>query len=440
MTGLETMDEGGSVVQHSEMDLTPEPLAFIGTSDLAGLVRGKSIPASELERRMGRGVGLTHSNIMMSVFGPIYDSPFGTQGDLMLVPDPATRTAIPAADGPDIVLMLGDLLETDGAPWECCPRHFLRRGLAALHREFGLTLLAAFEQELVYTGVEDRAGSPYSLDALRRHGGFGGTLLAAMRGAGITPDSFLSEYAPRQYEVTVGPAQGVTAADQAVLVRELARAVAACRGHRAILAPILAPDGVGNGTHIHWSLLDEFGRPTAHDEDGLHGLSEEAEHMVAGILHHLPALCAVTAASAASYYRLRPNRWAPIEADLGVQDRGSAVRICPVFATAEEQAAAQFNVEFRVADAAASPYLALGALVWAGLDGLREQRRLADVARAPLPGSLEAALELFAASETVAEWFGDLFRDVYLRFKRAELKALAGLDEAAVCARYAAVY
>jgi glutamine synthetase len=420
--------------------LTPEPLAFIGTSDLAGLLRGKSIPWSELERRMGRGVGVASSNLMLSPFGPILDTPFGTAGDLMLVPDPATRASIPAADGPDIVLLLGDFLELDGAPWECCPRYFLRRGLAALHAEFGLTLLSTFEQELVYTGVGDRPGSPYTLDALRRQGAFGGTLLAAMRATRIAPDSFLAEYGPRQYEVTAGPAQGVAAADHAVIVRELARAVAARLGHRAVLAPMPRPDGIGSGTHIHWSLLDEFGRPATYDESGEHGLSDEAEHMVAGLLHHLPAIVAVTAPSAASYYRLRPGRWAPTAVDLGVQDRGSAVRICPVYATAEDSAAAQFNIEFRVADAAASPYLALGVLVWAGLDGLRRRRRLADLERAALPASLEEALGQFEESVAVAEWFGPLFREVYLRFKRAELKALDGMDETAICARYVAIY
>ena len=420
--------------------MTPEPLAFIGTSDLAGLLRGKSIPWSELERRMGRGVGIASSNLMLSPFGPILDTPFGTAGDLMLVPDPATRTSIPAAEGPDIVLMLGDFLEIDGAPWECCPRYFLRRGLAALHAEFGLTLLSTFEQEFVYTGVGERPGSPYTLEALRRQGAFGGTLLAEMRKTKIVPDSFLAEYGPRQYEVTAAPAQGVAAADQAVTVRELARSVAARLGHRAILAPMPVPEGTGSGTHIHWSLLDEFGRPATYDESGEHGLSDEAEHMAAGMLHHLPAIVAVTAPSAASYYRLRPGRWAPTAVDLGVQDRGSAMRICPVYATAEEEVAAQFNVEFRVADAAASPYLTLGVLVWAGLDGLRRRRRLAELERAALPTSLGGALDQFEESVAVAEWLGPLFREAYLRFKRAELKALADMDEAAICARYAAIY
>lgn len=420
--------------------MTAEPLAFIGTSDLAGLVRGKSVPLAELPGRMGRGVGIAPSNLVLSAFGPILDTPFGTAGDLALVPDPATRTAIPMPDGPDTHLLLGDFRSTAGVPWECCPRHFLRRALDALEAEHGLTLLAAFEQELVYTGAEERPGSPYTLDALRRQGAFGGTLLAAMRGAGIAPDSFLAEYGPRQYEVTAGPASGLRAADEAVLVRELARAVAARLGHRAILAPMLHPGGTGNGTHIHWSLLDAAGQPATHDAARPHGLSDAAEGFCAGLLHHLPALAAVTAPSAASYYRLRPGRWAPTTADLGVQDRGSAVRICPVYAGSGDDTARQFNVEFRVADAAASPYLALGALVRAGLDGLRQRRRLADHRPAPLPASLDAALDAFAASPAAAGWFGPVLHDAYLRFKRAELRALAGLDEAAICDRYAAIY
>lgn len=423
-----------------ELSSAPEPLVFIGTSDLAGLLRGKSIPLAELPSRMRRGVGITHSNIMLSPFGPILDTPFGTLGDLMLVPDPSTRIRVPVVDAPDIHVLLGTFCDLGGQPWECCPRNFLAQALAALKSEFDLTLLATFEQEMVYTGVEDRPGAPYSLDALRRQGGFGGMLLAAMRGAGIAPDSFLAEYGPRQFEVTAGPAPGLRAADEAVLVRELARAVAARLRHRAIMAPMIEPGGIGNGTHIHWSLLNPAGEPATHDAHGPHGLSAAAEHFTAGLLLHLPAIVAVTAASAASYYRLRPGRWAPTSVDLGVQDRGSAVRVCPVYATSPDSVARQFNIEFRVADATASPYLALGVLVHAGLDGLRHARRLADVPRAGLPTSLGQALDLFAASPATTAWFGPAFHDLYLRFKRAELSALAGLDEAGVCDRYAAIY
>ncbi len=70
---------------------------------------------------MGRGVGIASSNLIPSVFGPIHDTPFGTAGDLVVVPAPGRETPIPAPGGPDIRLLLGDFHGTDGVPWECCP-------------------------------------------------------------------------------------------------------------------------------------------------------------------------------------------------------------------------------------------------------------------------------------------------------------------------------
>src|SRR6202162_480427 len=287
---------------------------------------------------------------MMSAFGPIYETPFGTQGDLMLVPDPSTKVEVEFPDGGAERFYLGDILNTDETPWECCPRHFLRRALAALEKEAGLTLLAAFEQEFVYTGVEHRPGATYALDAWRRQDAFGESYMAALRTAGLTPDSFLPEYGARQYEVTIAPTRGLRAADEAVIQREMARAVAHRLGHRAIFAPILDPDGVANGTHIHFSLRDGAARPVFHDPSRPYRLSQVGEHFVAGILDHLPVLTAITAPSTVSYFRLRPNRWAPTWANIAVQDRGASIRVCPIFG---DGAAAQVNVEYCVADAAA---------------------------------------------------------------------------------------
>jgi glutamine synthetase len=435
-----------------------EPLVFVGTCDLAGLVRGKGFPLEELAIRMRKGIGLAHSNIMMSAFGPIYDTPFGTEGDLMLVPDTGTKVEVEfdefsAAER----FYLGDIMTTDEVPWECCPRQFLRRAVSALNqvnRQTGLMILAAFEQEFVYTGVEHRPGATYSLDAHRRQGQFGEAYMAALRSAGLNPDSFLPEYGARQYEVTIHPTRGLRAADEAVIQREMARAVAHRLGYRAIHSPILDPNGVGNGTHIHFSLRDGGDRPVAYDPARPYRLSVIGERFVAGILHHLPVLTAITAPSAVSYYRLRPNRWAPTWANVAMQDRGAAIRICPIFG--RDGAAQQFNVEYRVADAAASPYLALGALVWAGVDGIRHNRSLPPLPDRgiwemsesdrfaagirPLPASLGEALDGLEESEEAREWFGETFFEAYIRFKRAELKAIDGLTEAQTCARYAEVY
>ena len=244
----------------------------------------------------------------------------------------------------------------------------------------GLRLVAAFEQEFVYTGNQHRDGDAYSLGAFRRQGTFGESFVAALRAAGVAPDSFLAEYGTRQFEVTVAPTSALTAADHAVITREMARAAAHRHGYRASFSPMPEAVGVGNGVHIHMSLQDASGAPVTYAAAGPMGLSMAAQHFCAGVLHHLPAICAITAPSPVSYLRLTPNRWAPTLIDIVQQDRGAAMRVCPVFAAADpDDTARQFNLEFRVCDAAASPYLALGAVIFAGADGLRRQARSAAV-------------------------------------------------------------
>ena len=421
-----------------------EELIFVGTCDVAGHVRGKGFPARELPARKKQGIGWTHTNLMQTAFGTILDTPFGTGGDLMVVPDMNAEARVDFADGsaPEHFI-LGDIRNTDGSPWECCPREFLRRAIAALDQASGLHLIAAFEQEFVYTGVEDRPGHAYSLGAWRRQGGFGGSLVAALRAAGLKPDSFLPEYGPCQYEITIAPAPALAAADQAVIARELTRATAFRLGHRAIFSPMPVADGVGNGVHIHFSLHDASGAPLTHDAKGPLGLSTEAAQFCAGVLHHLLAIAAITAPSPVSYLRLTPNRWAPTAIDIVKHDRSAALRVCPVFAvTGAKKIAKAFNLEFRVCDGSASPYMALGALIFAGADGIARKLDLPkyDGGAPPLPRSLGEALECMQKSAAIKAWFGLTFFEAYFRHKLSELSHVAALEPPELCARYADVY
>src|SRR4051794_7357348 len=128
-----------------------EPLVFVGTCDLAGLVRGKGFPVADLPARIRLGVGLAPSNIMMSAFGPIFTTPFGTEGEVMLMPDPSAKVEVELGEQTER-FYLGDIMTTAGEPWECCPRGFLRRAVAALNEAGGpggLKVLAGFEQEFV---------------------------------------------------------------------------------------------------------------------------------------------------------------------------------------------------------------------------------------------------------------------------------------------------
>jgi glutamine synthetase len=415
-----------------------EQIVFVGTSDLSGHFRGKSFPAADLPARLERGVGLAPTNIFISAFGAIQMTTFGTRGEVFLIPDASTRVLVPFEGSTAEYFFLGDIKTLEGSPWDFCPRHVLRRAIEDLKSETGLSLLASFEQEFTYSGG-GLMQQPYELDAYRRQGVFGENLVTAMRQAGVIPDSFLAEFGKRQFEVTSVPALGLRAADNAVITRELAQAVAFRLGHRVSFTPTPEPGATGNGTHIHFSFLDKDAKPVLLDEHRPWGLSLQGAQFIAGILHHLPAICAVTAPSPPSYYRLRPNRWAPVNADVGLLDRGTAVRICPAVGDAQQRARG-YNVEFRVADASASPYLALAMMVQAGIDGIRQQREIAALDVRALPTHLEQALELLSASEAAAKWLGSDLHSAYLQFKQAEIKGLEDLDESDICRRYAEVY
>lgn len=429
--------------------LIPEDLLFLGICDLSGLVRGKSVPASEMNSLLHRGVGYTPANLCLSALGTIGATPFGTLGDIVLMPDLSTEVNVLADDGPPEHFCLANIYTKEGTRWDYCPRYFLEHALTRLYKVTGCTLLAGFEQEFVYTGAAAQPPRPYTLTAFRQQAGFGATFLSALRSAGVVPESFLAEFGPRQFEVTVRPSSGIRAADEAVLVRELARFVALRHGHRAIFAPMLEPDGTGNGTHIHISLHQDDGTAALPAPDRPYGLSKLGEHFAAGLLHHLPALTAVTAPSVSSYFRLTPDRWAPTCANIAVQDRAASLRICP-------GSPKSFNLEYRVADATANPYLALGALIHAGVDGIEQAWTLpAPVAKPfgsmtdderreagmhPLPASLDGALLQLENTPEAPAWFGRDLLELYLNFKKQECQALAGVDPQAVCNRYAAIH
>ncbi len=434
-----------------------EEIIMVVCCDLAGQVRGKGFPARELAGRMKRGIGWVPTNSMITAFGAIADSPWGALGDLLLVPDPETDIRVDFEDGlPAEHFYLGDITHTDGRPWGGCPRGFLKGALEALAQETGLRLVAAFEHEFYYTGVEERVNASYGLDAFRRQGSFGEALMGALRAAGVEPDSFMAEFGPRQYEVTVAHRVGVKAADDAVVLREMARAVAHRLGHKVSFSPLVTREVVGNGVHLHMSLIDGGGRPVMYDPAGPGGMSEVAGRFAAGILRHAAALCAVTAPSVISYDRLVPHRWSASANNLGFRDREACLRICPVIETEGADVAAQYNLEFRAADAAASPYLQLGALVHAGLAGIRDKlpaptptaRDLAEMPAAEraalgietLPRTLGAALDALEADAVARAWFPDELLAGYLAHKRFEIGLMQDLSPEEQSARYAEAY
>jgi glutamine synthetase len=432
-----------------------EPMVMACVSDVAGQVRGKGFPARDFEAHAARGIGWCPTNMQITVFDAIAETPFGALGDVLLMPDVDTRVDVDfEPDDPGEHLVLCDIIQTDGRPWDCCLRTLLRNAAKALGTEHGLRLIAAFEHEFQYSGGDPRPGGSYALRSMRKAAAFGEMLVATLEQAGLDVGLLHPEYGAGQYEITIGAQPALRAADQAVILRELTRSVAERRGERATFAPVVAGMAVGNGVHVHMSLLDGDDRPVMYAADGPGGLSEVGGHFVAGILRHLPALLAFTAASTVSYQRLVPHRWSAAFDNLGLRDREAAMRICPV--RERDDVARQFNVEYRAADAAASPHLLLAVLMLAGLEGLRRQlpcpkplemdlstlstEQLAQAGHRRLPTSLEGALAELEADEAVGGWLPPLLYDIYRLHKQGEIKQLAGLSEAEQAGRYADVY
>ena len=433
------------------------PLIMIVSTDFAGQVRGKGFPASELDARLEKGVGWTYTNTMINCFGNIPATPWGPRGDLAVVPVPETLVDVDFGDGSiNERFYLGDIVGMDRNPWDCCLRNYLRTALSELKELTGLTMIAAFEHEFHHAGQRDRLGDSYSQDGVRRIGGFPEALLHALAQAGVEPETFLPEFGPKQFEFTVKPAEALTAADRAVIVREIARGTAWRMGDTVSFSPVVTRGAAGNGLHIHMSFWDAEGHPVTHDSDKRGGLSDVAGSYIAGILDALPALCAVTAPSFMSYERLKPNSWSSSVTNLGYRDREAAIRICPVSDVPGADVAASFNFEFRASDAAASPYLQLGALVRAGIDGIRrglatpepttgDTTDLDPAARqrhgiVDLPASLEQALDLLESHPKAAEFLPGEMLGAYLMHKRGELSMLEGLDVDQICQMYVEAY
>jgi glutamine synthetase len=268
----------------------------------------------------------------------------------------------------------------------------------------------------------------------------------------VPVDQLHPEYAAGQFEVSAGALDPVAAADRSVLVRQTIRAVAQRHGLRVSFSPAVSAEGVGNGGHVHVSCWRDGVNLHAGGECR-YGMTPEAESFAAGILARLPALTAVTAPSPASYLRLKPSQWAGVFTAWGRETRETALRMITGSAGRRDQEA---NLEVKPVDLAANPYLALGCVLAAGLDGIDSSLALpeevtGDPARygpdeaaalgvRRLPRSLPEAVREFRADEVLRAALGPILADAVTAVRLGEAAAVQGLDDARVAAAYRWVY
>jgi len=411
-----------------------------------GTIRAKSSARHGLEGRLESGIGLTVAMQAMNGLDQLQPiSGMGPVGEIRLVPDLDTFRVLPYA--PHIGALLTDHVQLDGEPAPVCQRTFLKRMESRL-AERGLVLRASFENEFSLATKVDGAYVPidsglcFSTISATSAQHYVDDLAAALEAQAIGLEQYYAELGHGQQEISTGHAPATVAADEQVLVRETIRAVATRHGFVASLAPKPWPDNAGNGGHVHFSLWDGE-RNRFYDGSRVDGLSDDARSFMAGVLTHVPALCALTAPSFNSYHRIVPQYWAGAFVCWGLDNREAPVRVASTFRGAEE---ASTNAELKACDASCNPYLAIGGILAAGLDGLERRLELpepvdVDPATIPederarrgivrLPATQAEALDALTADELLLSALGPVLAEAYLAVRRSEWAAYSAGDAA----------
>ncbi len=406
--------------------------------DLGGIIRGKSTHTSHLATRMESGIGLVKGMLSMTSLDFLApNASFGPVGEVRLIPDPNTFVRLPYA--PQSGQMMCDLLELDGAPWALDPRAFLKRmlerGAAA-----GLHFDAAFENEFYLLRKVD--GRIETLDNSLCFSGSGmdsaetviQAIVSALTEQGLVVEQYMPELGPGQQELSIRHADALRAADNQITYRQTVRAVAAQNGVQASLAPKPLGDQAGNGAHIHLSAWNKkHTKNLFADSTDANGLSQTALHFIGGVLQHLPALLALTTPTVNSFRRLQPHFWSSAYTVWGIENREAAVRVPTRYWGQEAEST---NIELKASDPSSNPYLALGAFLAAGLDGVAnaiepgeaveiDPGNWSDAERAQrniqrYPVTLSQALDALEQDNVLQDALGAPLAHEYLVVKRAE--------------------
>src|SRR5262252_4523881 len=340
-------------------------------ADHGGIIRGKAAAAARLTERIESGIGHTRAMMAMSMMDELQPvDGMGPVGEVRIVPDPNTFVTLPYAFG--VAAMLSDQVNPDGTPWDGCARTFLKQAIAELAAE-GYELQAAFEPEFTLGRREGAELLPndeslcYSATGFHLAHDYTIDLVDALNKQGLEVEHYYPELGHGQQEVPIRHAAALRAADNHVLLRETVRAVAIRHGLWATFAPKPLPDQAGNGAHLHASLWSD-GSNVFVDPSDEFGLSRLGYHFLAGVLAHLPGLAALSCGSVNSYRRLAPSTWSGAFTCYGMDNREAAVRVCSPIGSA-----GSVNLELKPCDSSGNPYLALGAFIHAGLDGIRRK-------------------------------------------------------------------
>ncbi len=406
--------------------------------DMHGASKSKMVPIDHFDRMMD-GSELCTGAALEGVPQDVSDE------EVAAHPDPASCAVLPWRR--DVAWFASDLW-CEGKPFEPCSRNILKRVLArAADMGYGVNLgveaeffVLRTDEDGDYAPVSLRknlAKPAYDVPRLLDNLDWIGELVDAMNELGWDVYSFDHEDGIGQFEIDFAYDDCLTMADRYVFFRRMADEIARRHGGFATFMPKPFPNFAGSGAHYNMSLRDlKSGENLCKlkpekDPRGC-GLTEVGYQFVAGMLRHLPAICAVVAPTVNSYKRLILKgsnsglTWAPIFQCYGDNNRTNTVRI-PLGGG---------RMELRAADPMSNPYLGAAMVIAAGLEGIAEgldpgdphlenmyeksDAELKKMGIRMLPRTLGEALDEFAADPLGKQVFGAEMHDAWLAFKRDE--------------------
>ena len=402
----------------------------VAVSDIDGILRGKYLHRDKFFGAAKSGFGFCDVVFGWDSHDACYDNTEVT-GWQHGFPDALARIDLDTArhvpwDG-GVPFFLGEFVNADGSAYPVCPRQTLRRVLDRARR-MGVTPMTGMEfewfnfAETPQTWAAKQGVSPTSLtpgmfgySMLRMNGNreFFNALMDEMAAFRVPIEGLHTETGPGVYEAAIAFSEALEAADRAILFKTGAKEI----GHRFGIMPSFmakwSQQYPGCSGHIHQSLSDGR-RNLFHDARRPRGMSSVFESYLAGQVACLMEFAPMFWPTVNSYKRLVDGYWAPVKPTWGIDNRTASFRVIAGSPTST-------RLETRCPGADVNPYLAMAAVIAAGLDGVEKGLKLTappitgtnqgaeNIERAPR--TLIETTRRFRQSDIARDWLGDTFVD-----------------------------
>ncbi len=351
-------------------------------------------------------------------------------GDYTMKPDLSTLRRTPWLEGTALVLC--DVLDHHThAEVPHSPRAILKKQVARLEA-MGMTACMASELEyfLFKESYEEaqqggyrnlQTFGPYNQDyhifQTTKEEDVNRAIRNGLQGADIPVENSKGEASAGQGEINVRYSDALTMADRHVIIKNACKEIAWAKGKALTFLAKWSNDAAGNSSHVHQSLWSADGKtPIFHDPNAEHGMSEVMCQYVAGLLHHASEITYFLAPYINSYKRFAAGTFAPTKAIWSRDNRTAGYRLCG-------EGTKAIRIECRVGGSDLNPYLAMSALLAAGIEGIENKLELepafvGDAYRAgdvrEIPSTLRAATLALDGSKMLRAAFGDDVVDHYV--------------------------